>query len=80
MCEVYLLADRPDLVDALATAYEAEWPGWYGRPGNSARTDLAERLRRDGLPLGLVAIEAGRAVGASGWTARDLRPGGVPGG
>jgi len=64
MCEVLLLADRPDLVGALAAAYEREWPGWYGRPGHSAETDLMARLQRDGLPLGLVAVEAGRAVGA----------------
>jgi len=64
MCEVLLLADRSDLVGNLAAAYEREWPGWYGRPGNSAAADLVARLRRDGLPLGLVVVEAGRAVGA----------------
>jgi GNAT superfamily N-acetyltransferase len=64
MFEVHLLADRPDLVGALARAYEREWPGWYGRAGNSAVVDLTARLRRDGLPLGLVAIGAGISVGA----------------
>lgn len=64
MCDVLLLADRPDLVGALAAAYEREWPGWYCQQGNSAEGDLRARLRRDGLPLGLVAVEAGRAVGA----------------
>jgi len=64
MFEIHLLADRPDLVGALAEAYEREWPGWYRQAGNSATADLTERLRRDGLPLGLVAIEAESAVGA----------------
>lgn len=64
MFEVLLLADRPDLIGALAAAYEDEWPGWYGQPGNSAQADLAARLRRDELPLCLIAVEAGRAVGA----------------
>jgi GNAT superfamily N-acetyltransferase len=64
MFEVHLLADRPDLVGELAGAYEREWPGWYGRAGNSAVVDLTARLRRDGLPLGLVAIGAGVPVGA----------------
>lgn len=64
MFEVQLLIDRPDAIDALAGAYEREWPGWYGRAGNSAIADLTARCRRDGLPLGLVAIAAGVPVGA----------------
>lgn len=64
MFEVHLLADWPDLVGELAGAYEREWSGWYGRSGNSAIADLTARCRRDGLPLGLVAVAAGKPVGA----------------
>jgi len=64
MFEIDLLADQPELVAALAGAYARAWPDWYGQPGNSAADDLTARLRRDGLPLGLVAIEANTAVGA----------------
>lgn len=64
MFEVHLLVDRPEAIDALSGAYEREWPAWYGRAGNSAIADLMARCRRNGLPLGLVAIEGGIAVGA----------------
>jgi GNAT superfamily N-acetyltransferase len=64
MFEVQLLIDRPDIIDTLAGAYEREWPGWYGRAGNAALADLTARCRRNGLPLGLVAIAADKPVGA----------------
>ena len=49
--EAVLLADRPDLIPALAAAYRAEWPEWYGRGGlGDAEADLNERARRSGLP------------------------------
>jgi predicted N-acetyltransferase YhbS len=57
MFEIRLLADRPDLVAPLADAYEREWPGWYCRGQASASADLQARVRREGLPLGLVALE-----------------------
>ena len=61
---VHLLADRPDLVAALAAAYERQWPDWY-RPGHaSAADDLRARRGRDGLPLGLVAVQGDMPVGA----------------
>ena len=59
---VALLADHPEVLEDLAAAIQREWPQWYGEYGNAA-ADLSERSRTSGLPLGLVAIENGRAVG-----------------
>jgi len=59
------LADRPELIDQLVAAYESCWPGWYGPGGRGdARADLGARAGAGRLPLGLVACEAGLAVGA----------------
>jgi GNAT superfamily N-acetyltransferase len=59
---VALLADHPEVLKELAAAVQQEWPQWYGEYGDAA-ADLSERSRSSGLPLGLVAIENGRAVG-----------------
>ncbi len=59
---IALLADHPELLAPLATAYEREWPEWYGVHGN-AMADLQARYRRTALPLGLVALEQDIAVG-----------------
>ncbi len=60
-----LLADRPELIDALALAYEAQWPSWYGADGRGdAHADMTARARRDGVPCGVVAADGDRAVGA----------------
>lgn len=56
--EAVLLADRRDLIAALADAYRTEWPDWYGPGGQGdAEADLNERARRDGLPLGIAVVE-----------------------
>jgi hypothetical protein len=60
-----LLADHPELLASLAAAYEREWPDWYGVHGD-AMTDLRERSRRTGLPVGFAAFERDSVVGAVG--------------
>ena len=52
--EAFMRAADPGV--ALAALFESEWPDWYNARGASARTDLSERMRRDGLPLGIVAL------------------------
>ncbi len=62
---ICLLADRPDLIEALAAGYEAWSPAWYGSNGaGDARADLEARARRRGTPIGLVAVDNDAAVGA----------------
>jgi GNAT superfamily N-acetyltransferase len=64
-----LLIERGDALEMLARLLEAEWPGWYNPRGASARTDLSERMRRDGLPLGIVALDDAIAIGTCALTA-----------
>jgi GNAT superfamily N-acetyltransferase len=47
----------------LAAACEREWPEWYGVHGD-AISDLRDRSRRSGFPLGLVALEGDTVIGA----------------
>jgi len=74
-----LLADHPQHLVPLVAAYEREWPDWYGVHGD-AMTDLRERSRRDGLPIGFLAFEQGSVVGTvaiaeqSVQSHRDLSP------
>jgi GNAT superfamily N-acetyltransferase len=58
-----LLADHPEALAPLAAAYEHWSPEWYGVHGD-AMTDLHERSRRTGLPVGLVAFDLDAVVGA----------------
>ena len=71
--QIVRLADRSDLLPALARGYEAEWPDWYGPegPGN-VTADLSERLQTDGLPIGLVAVEDNAPVGAVALAERSI--------
>ncbi|MGO4832443.1 GNAT family N-acetyltransferase [Rhizobiaceae sp. 2RAB30] len=69
--ELALLADRPEAIEALARGYETEWPDWYGIGRTSAIGDLTERSRHMGLPLGVVALRRGRAVGTCALTAQS---------
>lgn len=66
-----LLADHPEMRAPLAAAYERQWPEWYGVHGD-AITDLRERSRREGLPVGLVAFEGDTVVGTLAITERSV--------
>ena len=55
-------------MEPLVALMEGEWPDWYNPRGASARADLSERAQRNGLPLGLVALDDGMAVGTCALT------------
>jgi len=64
--QIVRLADRPDLIPALAAAYETEWPEWYGPGGpGEALADLRERAQAGVIPLGLIAVEGDVLLGAA---------------
>lgn len=63
-----LLADAHGVIDQIAALMEQEWPDWYRGGQASARDDLVARQQRDVLPLGLVALAEGQAVGACALT------------
>lgn len=60
------LADVPGVLGDIAELYTMIWPGWYGPTGpGDALTDLTERCRDKGLPLGLVLLSGERLIGAA---------------
>ncbi len=62
--EIALLADRPDLIDAVVDALIVEWPEWYGL---SSREEILQEVRSraqsDDIPLTLVAVDDAEMVG-----------------
>lgn len=69
-----LLIDHGETVTPLVDLLEAVWPEWYNPRGASARADLAERMVRDHLPLGIIALVDGEVAGTC---ALSLRSGGL---
>ncbi|GLQ10899.1 hypothetical protein GCM10007913_28310 [Devosia yakushimensis] len=63
-----LLIDHEEALGPLVALYETQWPDWYNARGASARADLSERLQRERLPLGIVALIDGMAVGTCALT------------
>jgi GNAT superfamily N-acetyltransferase len=67
------LCDHPNLLGDIAALYTSVWPAWYGPDGpGDAVADLTERSRATGLPLGLIALSAGQAVGAAALSAQSF--------
>lgn len=66
MTRVALLADNVQVIPTLADWYRAEWAPYYGAGGpGDARRDLESRSRRDGMPIGLVAMKGGDVQGTA---------------
>lgn len=75
------LREAPGALGPLADLLRLTWPGWYGPDGpGDALADLRARLRRAGLPLGLVALRDGAPVGtvALDATSHGARAGEAP--
>jgi hypothetical protein len=66
-----LLIDHGETVTPLVDLLEASWPEWYNPRGASARADLAERMQREHLPLGIVAFVDGVLAGTCALAARS---------
>ena len=59
---------QPQALEAVAAGYEAEWPDWYLGGKGSARMDVLDRMRPEGLPIGFVALNEIAVVGAASLT------------
>lgn len=60
------LADHPDAIPALAAGFHAEWRDHYGaRTPADIEADFAPSLQRDAIPIALVALRDGIAVGTA---------------
>jgi GNAT superfamily N-acetyltransferase len=61
---IRLLASTMELLPAIQSWFESEWPAYYGPGGpGSARRDLLSYANEGTLPLGLVAFHGGEACG-----------------
>ena len=60
---------QPLAFHALVEGYEAAFPGWYRSGKGSARRDVADRMRPEGLPMGFMATRGAALVGAAALTA-----------
>lgn len=68
-----LLARHPEAVSTLCEWFEAEWPSYYGPEGpGSARRDLESCTHRDRLPVGVIALQAGRLCGFAALKAQSI--------
>ncbi|HEU0052601.1 MAG TPA: GNAT family N-acetyltransferase, partial [Longimicrobium sp.] len=64
--EVVLLAERPELAEAVAAWVWDEWAHeWPGTTRESLAADVAAYVRRGALPLALVALRGGACVGTA---------------
>lgn len=64
-----LLIDHDEVLSDLVDLFESEWADWYNPRGASARADLTERLKRNRLPLGIVAFVDRTLAGTCALTA-----------
>lgn len=73
--EIALLADRPELVDAVVDALLVEWPEWYGLSSREEIfNEVRSRAQSDEIPLTLVAADdGGRLAGTV-----SLNPASIP--
>lgn len=69
--ETALLIDHGETVTPLVDLLEASWPEWYNPRGASARADLAERMAREHMPLGIVAFVDGVLAGTCALAAKS---------
>lgn len=75
--EIRNLVDVPKVVPTLAEAFAEEWPDYAREVGREAIVErFRECLRRDALPLTLVALEGPEVVGTVGlrWDSIRSRP------
>lgn len=70
---VALLAEHPEATADLRRLFENEWPDYYGPEGpGDAAADLAAFCGRDALPIGVVALHEGRAIGVAALKATSI--------
>lgn len=70
---IALLADHPSATDDLRRLFESEWSDYYGPGGpGDAAADLVAFCSRDALPVGVVALHEGRAIGVAALKAASI--------
>ena len=82
MTEIAFLVDHPETIPTLADWFRAQWPEYYAdrTPADIAQ-DFYEEVKRDGLPVRLVAFAGGELAGTitlreqATWTLPEYHPG-----
>ena len=70
---IALLADHPRATVDLQRLFESEWSDYYGADGpGDAAADLAAFCSRDALPVGVVALHDGAAIGVAALKAASI--------
>ncbi|WP_169516993.1 GNAT family N-acetyltransferase [Azohydromonas australica] len=70
---IELLASIPQAIAVLREWFEAQWPAYYGPGGRGpALLDLWAYAHRGSLPVGVVALEAGRVCGVAALKAQPI--------
>ena len=60
------LVDVPAVLGDIADLYSTVWPAWYGPSGpGDALSDLTERCRDKGWPMGLALLSGEQLIGAA---------------
>lgn len=71
--DIRLLADAPEFAADTARLLAQTWPQHYGAGGRGdAHDDLARRIRQTGLPIAVVAVQDGRAIGTAALSANSF--------
>jgi hypothetical protein len=63
--QIGYLAHHRRLIPEMTAAFIKAWPGHCGPGGGDAPTDLHACCHETRLPIGLVAVDAGRFCGAA---------------
>jgi hypothetical protein len=64
---------HPHAIPTLCQWFETQWPAYYGAEGRgSALQDLQACAQLRGLPIGMVALQAGRVCGVAVLKAQSI--------
>ncbi|MGE0321518.1 MAG: GNAT family N-acetyltransferase [Polyangiaceae bacterium] len=73
MTEFAYLSDRPHAVDEVAAWWFEAWEGWPYASSEGVAEELRGELSRDTLPIQIIALEGGAAIGSAVLKQQEMR-------